>query len=242
VKGGGKAAVLVFKFDDPPTLPPFLQSPARRRRRRLHHPRLCLYQFAARAAALRGRSRSRSPYTELLLALSGVRNIGAALATFGLSDEARHLVVCRFDPADGDGAAAAAAVQGTLAPLTELDSVRDEGAMRKVSGVVVDGKREGGESGGLKPFATCRLTRSPHTPSIPGVPHRRRRSRAPGQRRVLPHGGARVLMRVCGGQSFFFFFFFFYDPCASPPPPSPFFFVLVFFLVCWVSVLGASAV
>lgn len=125
---------------------------------------LTLAAFAARAAALRRRSRSRSPYTELLLALSGVRNIGAALATFGLSDEARHLVVCRFDPEDGDGAAAAAAVQGTLAPLEELDSVRDEGAMRKVEWSGCGWEEGRGESGGLKPFATCRLTRSPTPP------------------------------------------------------------------------------
>ena len=93
---------------------------------------LALAAFAARAAATRGRSRTRSPCTELVLAMSGGRNIGTALATFGLSEAARHLVVCRFDAGEGDGDAAVAAVQGTLVSLDELASVRDEDAMRKV--------------------------------------------------------------------------------------------------------------
>ena len=93
---------------------------------------LALAAFAARAAATRGRARTRSPCTELVLALSGGRNIGTALATFGLSDQAKHLVVCRFDAGEGDGDAAVAAVQGTLVPLDELASVRDEAAMTKV--------------------------------------------------------------------------------------------------------------
>lgn len=136
---------------------------------------LTLAAFAARAATLRGRARTRSPYTELVLAMSGGRNIGTALATFGLSPAARHLVVCRFDAEQSDGAAAAAAVDGTLAPLADLDSVRDEAAMRKVRVRAGEGC---GWGAGFDRFLERRGVSNPRL-FLTGLPHHRRRGGAP---------------------------------------------------------------
>jgi len=169
---------------------------------------LRLAAFAAEAAAKRGRARSRSRHTELVVALSGGKNvrtgalsafslpfshvfllllcspkrrkklnpendpppsqISAALAKFGLSDGARHLLVARFvddgdrnDKADEDeasaGAAFAAAVRGTRVPAAEVEaelaSVSDAAAQIgafKIAMSAAAAEREGGggERGG----------------------------------------------------------------------------------------------
>jgi len=93
--------------------------------------------------------------------------ISAALAKFGLSDGARHLLVARFvddgdrdDKADEDeasaGAAFAAAVRGTRVPAAEVEaelaSVSDAaaqiGAFKIAMSAAAAEREEGGEEGG----------------------------------------------------------------------------------------------
>lgn len=57
-----------------------------------------------------------------------------SLTRFGVSAEARHLLVARLDGGEGELAGIAAAVRGTPAPLEELPALADLPLLDKVRG------------------------------------------------------------------------------------------------------------